>query len=1046
MFSKYKYCIEISQFLDLFSLKKFSSSERHEIWETLIKKIFENIDNNIPLSLKMLELIINISETCGSGGAKSHFIELSKKFPVKLNIYNDISNILPEFVFTKEEEPFYSTDTIYDIKKRIKNKYGIDPIFMEIDPTKSKIYNNIKIEDNKALFQIYPDLEKKKNEDFNLYFKKSKLLSTFQLYPLKTELGITPKFEQILKEIFYKFAKGDKLELNDYNNFFLASIRGEVLEEMEKKSVETFRRFDAENKGSWSFDNFLLFFVFSLDAKKSSILLNLNNLGYTPSLDYYLSPLKTDSIFYYEENNVKEFMPRYFIGNNKDYMDKLFSFGKSEDRNILGKAQNLLQELCTSEDMKKNIFKKGNKIDEIISDDNLELRGYTFNILLNEFEKEENENKQNLVNDFINNNLNKLVIELDKFSNEKNEKEHQESQIITFYNFYLSNLKLIFYAFKNIIGNNDIIDSIEKYESLEEDNKKNTFKVTKLELNDNQKNIIQNLQLNKVINIIGNNIIIINTQTNDNFRQGIYLSIKLLIYIILFSQILPEKEKTEIYKKYINYETTLVLESSYYVKSLFYTANKLILNFMNSEIDHYYILTKFEELCKEIIEYDKLNNYEWKLSTFIDMFIDLFDISIKDTQNDKIFSLFENLLKIILDKNIELKEYLLKGYLNIMKKILQILKNANYKKLFEYNFESLIQKIINEFLISFDKDENNKIIEIKNSKNYSKYSGGQYVDYIFKILAILISLNPEKYLKIFFENEEIKNLREKHLTKIDESLPEYNPYEASKNMNKYIGLRNLSSICYMNSVLQQFFMIPLFRYGILSIPIPQELQEDKEDNDDLLFQLIRMFYYLNYSDKGEYNPKNFVYSFKDFDGNPTRIDIQCDAQEFLSRFIEKVEDLLKNNKQRFLCNNIFGGTTLQQVKCTNPECGNISEKRDNINFLSLDIKNVRNVEECLSQFIKEEKIEDYHCEKCDKKITNIKNVLIDKIPNILIIHLQRITFSYETFNMVKINTRITFNKTLNIKKYTVNRDNPQINSEYYEYDLQGILIHSGTAQ
>ena len=46
---------------------------------------------------------------------------MNKKFPVKLNIYNDISNILPEFVFTKEEEPFYSTDTIYDLKKRDNN-------------------------------------------------------------------------------------------------------------------------------------------------------------------------------------------------------------------------------------------------------------------------------------------------------------------------------------------------------------------------------------------------------------------------------------------------------------------------------------------------------------------------------------------------------------------------------------------------------------------------------------------------------------------------------------------------------------------------------------------------------------------------------------------------------------------------------------------------------------------------------------------------------------------------------------------------------------
>ena len=66
--------------------------------------------------------------------------------------------------------------------------------------------------------------------------------------------------------------------------------------------------------------------------------------------------------------------------------------------------------------------------------------------------------------------------------------------------------------------------------------------------------------------------------------------------------------------------------------------------------------------------------------------------------------------------------------------------------------------------------------------------------------------------------------------------------------------------------------------------------------------------------------------------NPTQINVQCDAKEFLSRFNEKIEDSLKNDKQKFLFNNIFGGTTLQQVKCTNPECGNISERREKINF------------------------------------------------------------------------------------------------------------------
>ena len=289
-------------------------------------------------------------------------------------------------------------------------------------------------------------------------------------------------------------------------------------------------------------------------------------------------------------------------------------------------------------------------------------------------------------------------------------------------------------------------------------------------------------------------------------------------------------------------------------------------------------------------------------------------------------------------------------------------------------------------------------------------------------------------------------MRQKHLTKLEESVTGYNPYKNSRSSSSYIGLKNLSSICYMNSVIQQFFMIPLFRYSILSLPIPQGLEEEKEDNDNLLFQLIQMFYYLSYSDQGFYNPKNFVFSFKDYEGNPTKINIQCDAQEFLSRFVEKIEESLKDNKQKYLCNDILGGTTLQQVKCTNPDCGNISERRENINFLSLDIKNANNVEQCLNKFILEEKIEDYLCEKCKKKITNIKNVLIDKIPNILIIHLQRFAFSYETFNIEKMNSYITFDKQLNIKKYTINKDNDKIPLEYFDYDLQGVIIHSGTAQ
>ena len=98
--------------------------------------------------------------------------------------------------------------------------------------------------------------------------------------------------------------------------------------------------------------------------------------------------------------------------------------------------------------------------------------------------------------------------------------------------------------------------------------------------------------------------------------------------------------KDEIYKNYTHYEILLTETSSFSFKNSFYKANKLLLNFMNNEIDKKFIWVKYDILSKEILNYNKLNTLEGKLSIFFKIFIDLLDISIKRTQNDKIFSLY----------------------------------------------------------------------------------------------------------------------------------------------------------------------------------------------------------------------------------------------------------------------------------------------------------------------------------------------------------------------------------------------------------------------
>ncbi len=78
-----------------------------------------------------------------------------------------------------------------------------------------------------------------------------------------------------------------------------------------------------------------------------------------------------------------------------------------------------------------------------------------------------------------------------------------------------------------------------------------------------------------------------------------------------------------------------------------------------------------------------------------------------------------------------------------------------------------------------------------------------------------------------------------------------------KSSTGYVGLKNLGCICYMNATIQNFFMVPEFRRGVLQV---EDEEEDKKES--LMYQLQRMFAFLQETDKQCYNPKGFCHSFK----------------------------------------------------------------------------------------------------------------------------------------------------------------------------------------
>ena len=73
----------------------------------------------------------------------------------------------------------------------------------------------------------------------------------------------------------------------------------------------------------------------------------------------------------------------------------------------------------------------------------------------------------------------------------------------------------------------------------------------------------------------------------------------------------------------------------------------------------------------------------------------------------------------------------------------------------------------------------------------------------------------------------------------------------------FVGLKNLGCICYMNASVQNLFMVPAFRQGVLTYEC-----EDEDKKESLTYQLQVMFANLQESEKMAFNPKGFCHALK----------------------------------------------------------------------------------------------------------------------------------------------------------------------------------------
>lgn len=296
-------------------------------------------------------------------------------------------------------------------------------------------------------------------------------------------------------------------------------------------------------------------------------------------------------------------------------------------------------------------------------------------------------------------------------------------------------------------------------------------------------------------------------------------------------------------------------------------------------------------------------------------------------------------------------------------------------------------------------------------------------------------------------------------------------HQQERSLSGFVGLKNLGCICYMNSIFQQLYMIPIFRKTI--IEVEDRKADEQPDEQNVLFQVKCIFGGLMEIEKQYFNPKRFCKAFNDIDGSAIDVYVQKDVDEFFDMFIDRIENLIKGTSQEKTMNNLFKGVCANELICK--DCPHYSEREEPFRAISLQVKNKHTVLESLKYYVKGEMLEGdnaYYCEKCEKKVNTLMRCCIKRMPNILFLVLKRFEFDFETMQKIKVNDYCEFPTELDMSPYSQqelakqdlikemeekNLAKEDLNDEqlhilqrsmpenYFKYKLKGIVVHYGTA-
>ncbi|XP_050671951.1 ubiquitin carboxyl-terminal hydrolase puf [Leptidea sinapis] len=344
-----------------------------------------------------------------------------------------------------------------------------------------------------------------------------------------------------------------------------------------------------------------------------------------------------------------------------------------------------------------------------------------------------------------------------------------------------------------------------------------------------------------------------------------------------------------------------------------------------------------------------------------------------------------------------------------------------------------------------------------NQRNLPKCKSQKSRAAAYDLLIELVRGAPDNYMILY------DKLMEHHKPAGDSVYPwDYWPAEESRSECGHVGLTNLGATCYMASCMQHLYMMPRARAAVL------RAQPARSRHAPVLREMQRMFAYLTESERKAYNPRSFCKVYQ-MDHQPLNTGEQKDMAEFFIDLVSKIEEMTPELKN--LVKTLFCGVLSNNV--VSLDCGHVSRTLEEFYTVRCQVADMRNLHQSLDEVTVKDTLEGdncYTCSHCSNKVRAEKRACFKKLPRILCFNTMRYTFNMLTMLKEKVNTHFSFPMRLDMSGYVekhlmpahyqeekrksaeLKKDGDQNNDtdespdeEYYEYELIGVTVHTGTA-